>query len=82
MKKYQSFYRKIFSFLEVKLSIYLNRHVFVIKLKIRCRVLPCLHRLPHIQHFLKTVASPTVLRFSQSVISHKKPNYSVRIYFV
>ena len=29
-EKYQSFYLKIFSFLEVKFSIYLNRHVFVI----------------------------------------------------
>ena len=29
MKKYQNFYLKIFSFLEVKFSIYLNRRVFV-----------------------------------------------------
>ena len=31
MKKYRSFYLKLFSFLEVKFSIYLNRRVFVIK---------------------------------------------------
>ena len=30
-EKYQSFYLKIFSFLEVKFSIYLNRRVFVMK---------------------------------------------------
>ena len=29
MKKYQSFLSKNFQFLEVKYSIYLNRHVFV-----------------------------------------------------
>ena len=29
MKKCQSFYLKIFSFLEVKFSIYLNRRVFI-----------------------------------------------------
>ena len=29
MKKYQSFLSKNFQFLEVKFSIYLNRHVFV-----------------------------------------------------
>ena len=29
MKKYQSFLSKIFQFLEVKFSIYLNRRVFV-----------------------------------------------------
>ena len=31
MKKYQSFLSKIFQFLEVKFSIYLNRHVFVMR---------------------------------------------------
>ena len=29
MKKYQSFLSEIFQFLEVKFSLYLNRHVFV-----------------------------------------------------
>ena len=29
MKKYRGFYLKFFEFLEVKSSIYLNRHVFV-----------------------------------------------------
>ena len=29
MKKYRGFYLKIFEFLEMKSSIYLNRHVFV-----------------------------------------------------
>ena len=29
-EKYQSFYLKIFSFLEVNVSVYLNRRVFVI----------------------------------------------------
>ena len=33
MKTYQRFYLKIFSFLEVKFSIYLNRHVFVMLFK-------------------------------------------------
>ena len=28
-EKFRSFYLKIFSFLEVKFSVYLNRHVFV-----------------------------------------------------
>ena len=30
-EKYQRFYLKIFNFLEVKFSIYLNRHVFVMR---------------------------------------------------
>ena len=30
MKNIRVFYLKIFSFLEVKFSVYLNRHVFVI----------------------------------------------------
>ena len=33
MKKYQNFYLKIFLFLVVKFSIYLNRHVFVMFLR-------------------------------------------------
>ena len=32
--KYQIFYQKIFSFLVVKFSIYLNRHVFVMRLSL------------------------------------------------
>ena len=32
-EKYESFYLKIFSFLEVKFSIYLNRRIFVMKNK-------------------------------------------------
>ena len=36
-EKYQSFYLKIFKFLEVKFSVYLNRHVFVMLFKINDR---------------------------------------------
>ena len=31
MNKYRGFYLKIFEFLEMKSSIYLNRHVFVMR---------------------------------------------------
>ena len=35
MKKYQNFYLKIFLFLVVKFSIYLNRRVFVMPKQVR-----------------------------------------------
>ena len=34
MKKYQSFLSKNFQFLEVKFSVYLNRHVFIMQIKL------------------------------------------------
>ena len=37
MKKYESFLSEIFQFLEVKFSIYLNRHVFVMLLIVRSK---------------------------------------------
>ena len=49
MKNIGNFYLKIFSFLEVKFSIYLNRHVFVMSLVLQKQLddEQCRHRATH-----------------------------------
>ena len=45
MKKYQTFLSENFQFLEVKFSIYLNRHVFVMVIVILPYLYTCAHEI-------------------------------------